>query len=311
MNSEPGRRRFARISYQVAESSFIMPDVNDLLRRLAATENALRGQQFVAPCARGGQLRVRVAGLVYTFKPQPANFAGWGVFEIQDEQTARFVEEPMLAQVAEYLQMFPAARLRLAYRLQDATWLAFPAHEGDWRQRFNGEARPVPVHLVSDGQEFEPVIARHFGGAWWFDEVDRRAAPELTDKLREDWRARLTPEALRWPGLTPEMRACYSLLWRREVQQTEQLEQQSAAAQERRDEARLRGALEFGGGDLRGFRDRGDHWLVEWQTAGGEWHNSAIAKNDLTVVSAGICLDGEDRKFDLQSLVAVVEGRDW
>jgi hypothetical protein len=68
--------------------------------------------------------------------------------------------------------------------------------------------------------------------------------------------------------------------------------------------------LRFGGGDLHGFRDRGEFWLVEWLARDGQLHTSAIAKNDLTVISAGICLSGEDQKFDLQSLVGVVEG-EW
>ena len=38
--------------------------------------------------------------------------------------------------------------------------------------------------------------------------------------------------------------------------------------------------------------------------------DEAIAKSELTVVSAGICLSGRDRDFDLQSLVGVVE-RQW
>ena len=61
---------------------------------------------------------------------------------------------------------------------------------------------------------------------------------------------------------------------------------------------------------LREFHDRGDFWLVEWTTRDGERHTSAIAKKELTVVSAGICLSGRDRDFDLQSLVGVVE-RQW
>ncbi|WP_366039864.1 hypothetical protein [Microcoleus sp. PH2017_05_CCC_O_A] len=60
---------------------------------------------------------------------------------------------------------------------------------------------------------------------------------------------------------------------------------------------------------MRDFSDRADYWLVEWTSASGEHHSSAIAKNDLTVMSSGICLSGLDKDFDLQSLVGVVENR--
>ena len=83
-----------------------------------------------------------------------------------------------------------------------------------------------------------------------------------------------------------------------------------AVLQPHRDEERLQAALRLAGGTLREFRDRGDFWLVEWTTRDGERHTSAIGKRDLTVISAGICLSGGDRAFDLQSLVGVVE-RQW
>ena len=65
----------------------------------------------------------------------------------------------------------------------------------------------------------------------------------------------------------------------------------------------------MGGGELREVRDRDDYWLIEWTAGNGDRHTSASAKNDLTVVSAGICLSGLDSNFDLQSLVGVVEAR--
>jgi hypothetical protein len=96
------------------------------------------------------------------------------------------------------------------------------------------------------------------------------------------------------------MRAVYELA----AQPARELQ---ARRQQEQDESRLADALRLGGGRLHDFQDRGDYWLVEWTTRDGERHHSAIARRDLTVISAGICLSGEDRKFDLHSLVGVVE----
>jgi hypothetical protein len=288
-----------------------MADIRDLLNRLAAAEENLRSRRFLAPCVRGGQVRTSVAGLLYTFQPRPRDFEGWGIFRPVGEREAEVVEEAGLARVTEYLSLFPSARLRLGYQLRGGTWIAYPANESDVRQRFpSQEVRPVPVHLVTDGHEFEQVVARHLGGSWWFEELDRRAPPQEAESLREAWRSGVVPEELKLKGLTPEMRACYSLVFRRGTLGRERRLRKEQRRRGSMDEARLRGALRFGGGELRDFRDRGDYWLVEWATRGGGLHTSAIAKHDLTVISAGICLSGEDQKFDLQSLVGVVEG-DW
>lgn len=292
-----------------------MDNFRELLRRVAEAEESLWSRRFLAPCVRGGRVRVNVGGLVHMFTPAPRDFEGWAVFQPTDELTARVVEEAELPFVAEYLRLFPALRVRLAYVLRGATWLAYPSNESDARQRFASHgARPVVVHLVADGREFEQVIARHLGGAWFFEDEDRRADPLDADRLRAAWRDRAAPDTLGWPGLTPEMRTCYTLPFMREETAREhqrQREEQRRLHRERvrdgRDGTRLRDALRFGGGDLNSHRDRGDHWLVEWTARDGEPHTSAISKHDLTVMSAGICLSGEDDKFDLQSLVGVVE----
>jgi hypothetical protein len=344
-----------------------MPNINDLLNKMAATEAAFAETRFVAPCVRGGRVRARVGGVVQTFRPDPAEFEGWGLFQPAGEK-ATVLEEANLPLVAAYLRHFPLLRLRLARQLSGQMWLAYPASEGDMRQRF-GEARPVAVHLVTEGAALEQVTARCVGGVWWFEETDRRADPVAADRLRDALRDVTVPEDIRFAGLTPEMRTAYELAVQtdprfealrrqREEEQRRRAEQQyraefgyewhveahrdeydaawgntgepdalnhPPAPQNRRghrhgmgrnnrgegDELRLRDALHVGGGDLRAFNDRGAYWLVEWTTADGQRHTSAVAKGDLTVISSGICLSGRDRDFDLQSLVGVIEGREW
>lgn len=278
-----------------------MSDIHKLLNQLVAQEQQLFSTQFLAPCVRGGLVRTKVAGIVYTFTPQPRNFEGWGIFQPINEKVAAVVEELTLPQVGKYLQHLKPLRLRLAHTLQQQTWLAYPVSVGDMQQRW-GTAKPVPVNLVTDGRQFELIVARWDGCSWWFDESDRRADPLVADKLTAQLK-KVTPlEKLHFKGITPEMRTVYDLV-------TQQTKEFSAYRQQKQDETRLRQALKLGGGELQSFRNRQDNWWVEWTTADGELHTSAIAKNDLTVVSAGICLSGQDQNFDLQSLVGVVENR--
>jgi hypothetical protein len=312
----------------------IVVDIRKLLNQIAAQEADLGNTQFLAPCVGGGRVRTSVANMIYTFIPQPQDFAGWGIFAPVDGKIAEVVEEPSLPQVAEYLKLLMPLRLRLAYVLSGATWLAYPVNESDMHQRL-GAVKPVPVHLVTDGDAFDRVIARFDGNAWWFDEVDRRAQPQPGEWLKEQLRQGTMPENVGFSGMTPEMRTVYDLAFQqtdayqlrmqqqREVRglgqrQGEQRVSRRLQRQNRRqmlsgkgDEVgRLGDALHLGGGELREFRDRGDFWQVEWTTRNGEHHTSAISKDDLTVISSGICLSGCDRDFDLQSLVGVIEARD-
>ncbi|XGW00590.1 MAG: hypothetical protein ACAF41_16935 [Leptolyngbya sp. BL-A-14] len=277
-----------------------MTNIQKLIHQLAQAETQLQLHPFLAPCVRSGQVRTRVAGMVYTFTPKPQQFEGWGIFQPGDEQTATLIEGADLPQIAAYLQQFPAIRLQLAYRLQHQSWLAYPTNEADMRQRFK-TVKPVVVHLVTEGVAFEQILARWNGNSCWFEEVDRRADPEIAETLQSHLK-QLTPvEGLQFKGITPEMRTLYYLA----AQQIE------GFAQPKQDEKRLRQALKLGGGELHQFHDRGDYWTVDWTTSDGVRHTSAIAKGDLTVVSSGICLSGRDRDFDLQSLVGVMEHQEW
>lgn len=288
-----------------SSSSFV--DVRQLIKQLAAREEASRGEQFLAPCVGGGQVRVSLDGLAQTFRPRPRDFEGWGIFKPVDDATAELVEEATLPQVAGYLKLLRPFRVRLAERLRGRTWLAYPANVEDARGKFCGAGGELRVHLVAQGTRFEQVIAYTDGCNYFYGELDRRADARIAERLRKLLRQGVEPRYITWKGITPETRAVYALATefghvrkRRKMGRAKQLEEQ-----------RLRDALALNGGELVEYEDEGHkNWRVVWQTRDGALHVSTVARHDLTVVSAGICLSGYDRDFDLQSLVGVVE-KSW
>jgi hypothetical protein len=282
-------------------------DVRQLVNAFAAREERLRDERFLAPCVGGGRVRVSLDGLVLTFRPAPHDFEGWAIFQPLDEATADVVEQASLAQIAGYLKLLKPLRVRLAERLRNRTWLAYPANDADARQQ-SGACGELQVHLVSEGARFEQVVAHTDGCNWLCGEPDRRADARIAERLRKLLRQGVYPDYITWKGITPEMRAVYALAAEFAPQFRTLRRRREADRFRRTEERRLRDALALGGGTLIEYHDRGDHWQVEWETRHEERHTSTISKRDLTVVSAGICLSGQDSEFDLQSLVGVVEG---
>ncbi|CAD5958331.1 hypothetical protein PCC9214_03015 [Planktothrix tepida] len=137
------------------------------------------------------------------------------------------------------------------------------------QQRFK-TVKPVPVHLVKEEIAFEQIIARWNGNFCWFEEVDRRADPEIAETLQSALKQLIPTKELQFKGITPEMRSLYELVG----QKNEKLNSL------KRGKKRLRQALKLGGGELHQFQDRGDYWRVDWTTADGSYHTSAIAKRD-------------------------------
>jgi hypothetical protein len=104
------------------------------------------------------------------------------------------------------------------------------------------------------------------------------------------------PEELHLRGLTSEHRAAYGFAHALRLE-----------AERDRTEDRLRAALSHTGAELTGYLERADGYRVEFQID-GQRHVSLVAKDDLSIHQAGLCLSGEDRRFDLQSLVGVLRG---
>jgi hypothetical protein len=108
----------------------------------------------------------------------------------------------------------------------------------------------------------------------------------------------VAPDDLKRPGLTAEERTAYGVTYIPRLRA--QLE-----AQRDRVEERIRAALIHAGAAFRDYQDRGDVYRVTYEVDGRR-HISVVDRKDLSVQAAGICLSGEDRRFDLQSLVGVL-----
>ncbi|TAH23706.1 MAG: hypothetical protein EAZ10_12715, partial [Oscillatoriales cyanobacterium] len=147
-----------------------MANIRKIISQLAAQEGELLDTQFLAPCVRGGRVRTKICGMIYTFQLQQRNFEGWAILEAINNKIAAVVEEPSLPQVAEYLQLLVPIRLQLARVLQGQSWLTYPVNESDAKQRV-GFAKPVAVHLVSESSQFEQIVARWDGNCLWFEEI--------------------------------------------------------------------------------------------------------------------------------------------
>jgi hypothetical protein len=267
---------------------------DEAFEKLARAEEQFRQSEFLSPVVKGGEVRVRIAGVVCKLRVTPRNFEGWGIFRPLSQATAELVREPGLAERRRYLELFPLVRLVMCQRSAGA-WLALPAHRGDSRLQIQGL---VPVRFAEEVQQFDIVRARFDGANFWFESLDPARDPSTAAYLRQSLAALTDPDLLSRSGLTPEERTAYAICYfdleeARKLSEAEQVEQ------------RLRLALEHAGAELVDYLERRDSFRVTYDI-GGQRHTSAVRKNDMTVEVAGICLSGLDQQFDLASLVGVL-----
>jgi len=276
--------------------------VREVLHRLAAEEEEFLAREFLAPALRGGRVRVRIAGAICTIRTHPKAFEGWGVFRPSSFTDAKLVRQASLTERRRYLDLFPMVRLIICRR-QGGHWLGCGAHAGDRRIRLEGLA---PIALAQEVQPFEVAKSRYDGTQFWFEEIDSRHDPARGAYLRSALGELVPPGQLNRPGLTAEERAAYELNYWQEVR-PEPAQLPAASDPVGR---RLRESLSHAGAQLVDYLERDDSYRVTYSVAGQQF-TSAVAKGDLTVQSAGICLEGTDRSFDLTSLVGVLrEGQE-
>ena len=270
------------------------PKFEDAFSKLAAAEQRFLASEFLAPALGGGEVHVRIAGVINRLHVSPPDFRGFGIFRPTAPAAATLVRPATLVQRREYLALFPLVRFILCKR-DGQQWLAISAHQGDSRFRIAGL---VPLRMVEEVQQFDVVRARFDGASFWFESLDPSRDPATSAYLRQQLAKGTEPNLLDRLGLTPEERLAYTLCLIQEAV----AKQPDAVADPAR---RLRDALAQAGAELVDYLERKDGYRVTY-TIGGQQHVSAVRKDDLTVQVAGICLSGADQQFDLTSLVGVL-----
>ena len=305
----------------------------DLIRKLAAAQDALLDTQFLAPRVSGSKVSVRVDGMIHSLAVTPNNFVGWGLFEVVDAKNAILIDDASLPVITRYMKMLRSVTLRLMESIGDhGSWWAWPENQEAFL-RATGQPGPVVVHLVDGATHFDAVRARFDGRFFWFEDTDRNVSAKTADVLREALESGTAAESLRVSGMTPEHRATLEHLRFMQRERLRIAEEKAARAmlrsmraqerewREKQDEIyrlgrggdaeRIRNALQVGGGQLISLTQNGDAYNVRWRDRLGRTHTSSIMRDQHTVRSAGaVCLSGMDSTFDLESLVGIVTDAD-
>jgi hypothetical protein len=265
-------------------------DVRKLIDKLAAEEEAVLKNSILAPVVRGGRVCVRIRGVICRFRPTDRDYEGWGIFKPVSLHEVKLEKTPSRTLIRKYQKQLVSVSLILG-EATGSTRPAVIAHPAGSPVKVDGH---VFVHLIERADLFRHVLAGFDGFNFWFERLHPGRNSATAAYLRKSLDKDLEVESLRRPGLLPQERKLYS-----ERLETERIRKEEP---ERR---RLRTALEHAGAELDSYNKRGREFTVNFLVDGVR-HTSRIRARDLTVLSAGICLSGEDRRFDLQSLVSVL-----
>lgn len=292
-----------------------MDGILDAISKLGKSESNFVGSTFVAPVVDSTEVRAWIGKISHPLSIERPGKPGWYRFKASGFKTAEVVGEANLEEIDGYLGRLPKLMMTLSMRI-DGVYHGMPMKGNTRGLEWN---RLHAVFLTDDmANDFDRVVCRHDGANLWYERLDISNDPTKASHLREMFEKSVSPESVRYPGLTFEERAVYAMRVALDHEAREHMRRARAAerrrlAEERRGrgERAVRGDIEHAGGIFLGFREKETQYEVTYEVD-GEQYTSIIAKDSAhTVLSAGICLEGGDSNFDLKSLVTVMrEGQD-
>jgi hypothetical protein len=307
-----------------------------LIGSMADSEDALYGSTFVCPIFNSDRIATRVRGLYHFFRV-PKVSPGWYRVKALNSKEAEIVGECDLHEKESYSMLFPRVRMHPVIK-EGLLFKAIPMINNSPILDLNALHT---VYFADDFvREFDRILCRTDGSHVWYEESDFGMDPEIPEYLRKSLEERVPPEALAYKGLNIDCKRSYALrvtideairvgiaerarkdeeleLKRRREEALIAMENTRKElvrkAQDRLKaiEGTLEGDVAHAGGEYIGHEEKSDHYRIRYIVEGVEYISYVAKTPGHQVLSAGICLDGEDQQFDLKSLITVIrEGQD-
>lgn len=285
-----------------------MSDVLDLIEQLGNTANTLNERVFVSPVYKNRWVATRIDKIIYRFEI-PRLSPGWYKFRPTSQNTAKKIGDADLMSVEKYLKLFDKLRLIMIKREGNVIFgIPFKTN------KFNFNMSQIfPVYLALDDMaiDFDEILCRFDGVNVWYEQVPMNNDPARSEYLRESLFNKLNPNDVEFQGLRFEDKIAYGIRYQLILEEEEKLKKAAEKRLLKNTKYRIQKAVEHSGGRFKDYTERGSNFSVTYDVD-GETYTSTVAKDkNLTVLTAGFCLSGHDRDFDLTSLISVIrEGHD-
>lgn len=267
-----------------------MSRVNDLINRLGHQEkDLLRNQEIFSSFSPTAETIItRISGMIYHFKIKKIDHSGFGIFKPINSTFANFVRDADDLQVEQYLKLLPQVKAIFAFKTD--FWYCMPQNTSAYNKL--GFNAITPVFNADNIEALDYFVGRYDGNGIWFENLDPNCDAIKIESLKDCLK---TKKLQKIKGLTPEDEMILNLILKKKEEQ-----------EEATFEGRLKALFAKKNAILDSFKERGQELEVKWKTHSGQPYTTWVKKSNFSVISAGICLNHEDHKFDLNSLIGIV-----
>ena len=255
-------------------------------------------KEFVSPYIGGDVVFVKICGVLLKLKVKNSDKFGWFVYK-NDGDKARKIRTASEIEVSKYSESLKKHMLLAVKKLTEHQWLCYPSNADVFAKTF-GKVEPVVLNFAYSVEPFTEVKA-FYAGAWFYESENFNVALlDVISNIKDALKSETSPDDLKIKGITPELTVVYNMLYS-ELEVADPL---------KRDRKKVESVMSKFNCRLGSMKENyGATYTIEWYDERGQRVITTIDAGTLKANTAGYCLDGEDRKFDLTAVVALKNKR--